>query len=64
MESCLDHMNSILDIHALCKKVNKFRYKGLKSKPWITLASQKSISVKNSLKIFINYSDSQIKNTY
>ena len=54
INSLLDNMNSILDEHAPLKRVNKYKLK-FKSKPWITPAIQKSISVKNnSLKIFIN----------
>ena len=48
MDSYLDHMNAILDIHAPYKKVNKYKLR-FKIKPWITPALQKSISVKNSL---------------
>ena len=56
MDSYLDHMNAILDIHAPYKKLS------FKLKPWITLALQKSISVKNYLlKKFINCNDSQTK---
>ena len=54
-------MNAILDIHAPFKKVNKYKLK-FKIKPWITLALQKSTSVKNSLlKKFVNCNDSQTK---
>ena len=54
MDSYLDHMNAILDIHAPYKKLS------FKLKPWITLALQKSISVKNCLlKKYINCNDSQ-----
>ena len=54
INSLLDNMNSILDEHAPLKRVNKYKLK-FKSKPWITPAIQKSISVKNNLlKIFIN----------
>ena len=61
MDSYLDHMNTILDIHAPYKKVSKYKLR-FKLKSWITPALQKSISVKNSLlKKFINCNDSQTK---
>ena len=61
MDSYLDHMNTILDIHAPYKKVSKYELR-FKLKSWITPALQKSISVKNSLlKKFINCNDSQTK---
>ena len=64
MDSYLDHMNAILDIHAPYKKVNKYKLR-FKIKPWITPALQKSITVKNHLlKKFINCNDSQTKNSY
>ena len=61
MDSYLDHMNTILDIHAPYKKVSKYKLM-FKLKSWITPALQKSISVKNSLlQKFINCNDSQTK---
>ena len=61
MDSYLDHMNAILDIHAPYKKVIKYKLR-FKIKPWITPALQKSITVKNHLlKKFINCNDSQTK---
>ena len=61
MDSYLDHMNAILDIHAPDKKVNKYKLR-FKIKPWISPALQKSITVKNHLlKKFINCNDSQTK---
>ena len=55
-------MNSILDEHAASKRINKYKFK---SKPWITPAIQKSITVKNKLlKNFINAKDSQTKETF
>ena len=48
MESYLDHLNSILHVHASCKKVNKYKL-WFKIKLWITLAPKTSLSVKNSL---------------
>ena len=61
MDSYLDHMNAILDIHTPYKKVdeNKLRFK---IKLWVTPALQKSLTVKNHLlKKFINCNDSQTK---
>ena len=61
MESYLDHMSCILDIHAPFKRVNKYKLR-FKIKPWVTPPLQKFISVKNSLfKKFINYTYSQTK---
>ena len=61
MDSYLDHMNAILDIHVPYKKVNKYKLE-FKIKPWITAALQKYISAKNSLlKKFINCNGSQTK---
>ena len=55
-------MNSILDEHAASKRINKDKFN---SKPWITPAIQKSITVKNKLlKNFINAKDSQTKETF
>ena len=57
-------MDSILDTHAPLKKVNKYKLK-FKTKPWITPALQKSISIKNKLlKKFITVKDPQIKERY
>ena len=57
-------MDSILDAHAPLKKVNKYNLK-FKTKPWITPALQKSISIKNNLlKKFITVKDPQIKERY
>ena len=54
-------MNSILNIPASYKKVNKYKLR-FKIKPWITMELQKSICVKNSLlKKLINSNDSQTK---
>ena len=53
----LDKINMLLDTYAPLKKVKKYKLK-LKSKPWITLGLQKSISVKNKLLTnFINKKD-------
>ena len=48
MDSYLDDMNSILDIYAPYKNVNKYKLK-FKIKLWITPALQRSIYVKNVL---------------
>ena len=45
---CLDQINMLLDTYASLKRVNKYRMK-FKSKPWITLGLQKSVSMKNKL---------------
>ena len=44
----LDKINMLLDTYAPLKRINKYKMK-FKSKPWITLGLQKSISVKNKL---------------
>ena len=43
----LDKINMLLDTYAPLKKINKYKLK-FKSKPWIVLVLQKSISVKKS----------------
>ena len=48
----LDTINTLLDTYAPLKRINKFKLK-FKSKPWITLGLQKSVSVKN--KLFVNF---------
>ena len=48
----LDAINMLLDIYASLKRIDKYKLK-FKSKPWITLGLQKSISVKN--KLFVNF---------
>ena len=48
MENFVNNMNDLLDKHAPFKKISKYKLK-FKTKPWITTALQKSISVKNSL---------------
>ena len=53
----LDKINMLLDTYAPLKRINKYKMK-FKSKPWITLGLQKSISVKNKLlKNLINKKD-------
>ena len=47
-----DKINMLLDTYAPLKRINKYKLK-FKSKPWITLGLQKSISVKN--KLLTNY---------
>ena len=57
----LNNMNSILDSNTPFKRVNKYKLR-FKNKPCITLALQKSISVKNSLlNKFIKSKDPQAK---
>ena len=53
----LDKINILLDTYAPLKRINKYELE-LKSKPWITLNLQKSISIKNKLLTnFINKKD-------
>ena len=53
-----------MDVRAPLKKVNKYKLK-FKTKPWITSALQKSISIKNNLlKKFITAKDQQLKKRY
>ena len=57
----LDKINMLLDTYAPLKRVKKYKLK-FKSKPWITLGLQKSISVKNKLLTnFINKKDPILK---
>ena len=57
----LDKINMLLDTYAPLKRINKYKLK-FKSKPWITLGLQKSISVKNKLLTnFINKKDPILK---
>ena len=61
MDIFLNKMDPMLDTHAPLKKVNKYKLK-FKTKPWITPALQKSISIKNNLlKKFITAKDPQMK---
>ena len=48
MENFVDNRNDLLDKHALFKKISKYKLK-FKTKPCITAALQKSISIKNDL---------------
>ena len=48
----LDKINMLLDTYAPLKRINKYKLK-FKSKPWIALGLQKSISVKNKLQIIL-----------
>ena len=48
MENFVDNMNDLLDKHAPFRKISKYKLK-FKTKPWITAALQKSISIKNAL---------------
>ena len=64
IESFLNNMNSILDSNAPFKRVNKYKLR-FKTKPWISPALQKSISVKNPLlSKFIKSKDPQAKEHY
>ena len=57
----LEKINMLLDTYAPLKRVKKYKLK-FKSKPWITLGLQKSISVKNKLLTnFINKKDPILK---
>ena len=54
----------LLDTYTPLKKISKYKLK-FKSKPWITLGLQKSISVKNKLLInFINKKDPILKEEF
>ena len=60
----LDKINMLLDTYAPLGRINKYKQK-FKFKPWITLALQKSISVKNkSLTNFINKMDPVLKEQF
>ena len=60
----LDAINMLLDTYASLKRINKYKLK-FKSKPWITLGLQKSISVKNKLFVnFINKKDPILKEEF
>ena len=60
----LDKINVLLHTYALLKRINKYKLK-FKSKPWITLGLQKSISMKNELLTnFINKKDPTIKEEF
>ena len=60
----LDKINMLLDTYAPLKKINKYKLK-FKSRPWITLGLQKSISVKNKLLAnFINKKDPILKEEF
>ena len=60
----LDKINVLLDTYVPLKRINRYKMK-FKSKPWITLGLQKSISVKNKLlKKFINKKDPILKEEF
>ena len=60
----LDRINILLDTYAPLKRINKYKLK-FKSKPWITLGLQKSISAKKKLlKNFINKKDPVLKEEF
>ena len=61
---CLNKINILLDTYAPLKRMNKYKMK-FKSKPWMTLGLQKSMSVKNKLlKNFINKKDPILKQEF
>ena len=45
MENFVNNMNDLLDKHASFKRISRYKLK-FKTKPWITAALQKSISIK------------------
>ena len=60
----LDKINMLLDTYARLKRINKYKLR-FKSKPWVTLGLQKSISVKNKLVTnFINKKDPILKEEF
>ena len=60
----LDKINILLDTYEPLKRINKYKLK-FKSKPWITLGSQKSISVKSKLLTnYINKMDPLLKEEF
>ena len=60
----IDRINMLLDTYVPLKRINKYKLK-FKSKPWITLGLQKSISAKNKLlKNFINKKDPVLKEEF
>ena len=60
----LDKINMLLDTYVPLKRINRYKMK-FKSKPWITLGLQKSISVKNKLlKNFINRKNPILKEEF
>ena len=59
-----DKINKLLDTYARLKRINKYKLK-FKSKPWINLGLQESISVKNKLLTnFINKKDPILKQEF
>ena len=60
----LDKINKLLDTYARLKRINKYKLK-FKSKPWINLGLEESISVKNKLLTnFINKKDPILKQEF
>ena len=60
----LHKINMLLDTYEPLKRINEYKLK-FKSKPWITLGLQKSISVKNKLLTnFINKKDPVLKKEF
>ena len=64
MDSFLNNIDSILDVHTSLKKLININLK-FKKKPWINPMLQKSITIKNNLlKKFITAKDPQVKERY
>ena len=64
MDSFLNNIDSILDVHTSLKKLININLK-FKKKPWINPMIQKSITIKNNLlKKFITAKDPQVKERY
>ena len=60
----LGKINMLLDIYVPLKRINKYKLK-FKSKPWITVGLQKSISVNNKLVTnLINKKDPELKEEF
>ena len=60
----LDKINILVDTYAPLKRINKCKLR-FKSKPWINLGLQKSISIKNNLLTnFINKKDPVLKDGF
>ena len=60
----LDKINKLLDTYTALKRTNRYKLK-FKSKPWITLGLQESISLKNKiLTNFINKKDTILKEEF
>ena len=61
LQNFLNRMTNLLNTYAPYKKVNKYKIR-FKAKPWITIALQKSIAIKNSyFKQYIDKKDPKLK---